>query len=147
MKGKHNAHYSYWQLILTVWGSKPNHIITNDYYCYLLYGNAEKPGPSIPGAAQKCNHHHCPWKSRWCWKAVVITSMAITEICVPISECNHWPERKPFYFHYSLPFWYFGEYFYTCDADLGYSVSGYQCCHQELQDWLLEVTSSVPLGR
>lgn len=145
MKGNHNAHYSYWQLILTVWGNKPNHVITNDYYCYLLYGNAEKPGPSVPDACQK----YCPWKSMWCWKAVVITSMAITEICVPFSECNDWPERKQFYF----------QILFSFDTLRSISIHAMltfapqllcfwwsQCCHQEQQDLLLEVISPVPLG-
>lgn len=55
IKSKDNAHYSYQQLILTVWGNKQTHIITNDYYCYLFYGNAEKAGPSVPDSGQKYN--------------------------------------------------------------------------------------------
>lgn len=66
--------------------------------------------------------HHCSWKSLWCWKAVVITSMAVTEICVPVSENNDWPEGKQFSFHNSLQFSNFGEYFYICDIDLHTSV-------------------------
>lgn len=51
-------------LLLTTYSNslwnKPNHIITDDYYRYLLYGNAEKPGPSVPGAGQKYNQSPLP---------------------------------------------------------------------------------------
>lgn len=48
--------------------------------------------------------------------------MAVTEICVPVSEYNDWPEGKQFSFHNSLQFSNFGEYFYICDIDLHTSV-------------------------